>query len=71
MAKKIVRKKKEASNVVVFEDWLLGKVLSEYATKREYESRAKYGVTTKGLVEIYFTYSKKHRVMLIDVLMGR
>lgn len=69
MAKRIIRKKKP-SNVVVFEDWLLAKVLSEYGMKREYESRARYGVTTKGLVEIYFTYSKKHRVRLIDQLLG-
>ena len=70
MAKKIVRKKKEASNVVVFEDWLLDKVLSERWTRVEYNSRTEAGRTTKGLVEIYFTYSKKHRVRLIDKLLN-
>lgn len=87
MAKKIIRKKKVASNVavptkrkvvkrkkptnvVVLEDWLLAKVLSEKETKEVYDSWENafgkikvefFRTTYSDLVDIYFTYGKKHR----------
>lgn len=69
MAKRIIRKKKP-SNVVVLEDWLLAKVLSEKETKEVYDSWENdfgkievefFRTTYRDLVNIYFTYSKKHR----------